>query len=171
MPSGSLITQLRNQCVAHFLSGGWTHLFFIDSDTGFSGSSFRRVLTSGYEVAAGICPFRSDDIQYQGGFAVDSAELGPIGDNGFATILHAGTGFMCIARSAIEKMSDAGIASDEFFDTMRDDEGYWTEDFAFCRRWRALGGTVHLDTESDLTHQGVKVFCRDFQKYLAERTL
>ena len=31
---------------------------------------------------------------------------------------------------------------------------YLSEDYAFCSRWRALGGTVWLDTRSKLTHAG-----------------
>ena len=32
---------------------------------------------------------------------------------------------------------------------------YLSEDFAFCQRWRALGGKIWLDTKSRLTHTGV----------------
>jgi hypothetical protein len=42
------------------------------------------------------------------------------------------------------------------FDTMIDEETgeYLSEDYAFCRRWRKLGGKVWLDTESRLVHIG-----------------
>src|ERR1700730_896742 len=81
-PSGSLITRSRNECVARFLGGSWSHLFFIDADIGFSPISFRRLLCSGYEIAAAAYPFKSDDVKDQGGFVVDIAELGEIGPDG-----------------------------------------------------------------------------------------
>ena len=35
---------------------------------------------------------------------------------------------------------------------------YLSEDFAFCQRWRALGGKIWLDTQSRLTHTGVYAY-------------
>jgi hypothetical protein len=35
---------------------------------------------------------------------------------------------------------------------------YLSEDFAFCHRWRALGGKIWLDTASKLTHTGAHRF-------------
>lgn len=164
-PVSSLITQARNDCVEKFMSGPWSHLFFIDSDIGFSQDAFWRVLYSGYDVAAAPYPFRMDT-DVQGGFVVDVAELGPIGGNGFATIENAPTGFMCISRHVFDHMSAAGVAKDEFFDTMRIDGKYLAEDHAFCRRWRDLGGDIHLDTRAALTHQGTKLYKRDFRTVL-----
>ena len=41
----SLITRARNNCVATFLENKeWTHLFWIDSDIGFSAEAFYRLL-------------------------------------------------------------------------------------------------------------------------------
>ncbi|HEX5509835.1 MAG TPA: hypothetical protein VFX37_15145 [Pseudolabrys sp.] len=157
-PSGSLITVSRNECVARFRRGDWSHLFFIDADIGFQPETFWRLVTSGYDVSASAYPFKRDDMVEQGGFVVDSAELGPIGTDGFATIQNAPTGFMCIARGAIEKLAGAGIGRNEFFDTMRFDDEYLAEDHAFCKRWHDIGGEIHLDTRAILTHQGVKIY-------------
>ena len=42
------------------------------------------------------------------------------------------------------------------FDCMIDPETgvYLSEDYAFCRRWRAKGGEIWLDLKSRLTHSG-----------------
>ncbi|MBX3455310.1 hypothetical protein [Ferrovibrio sp.] len=93
--------------------------------------------------------------------------------DGFATGPYAGTGFMMIRRGALERMIAAypelaygamlvyprqrvGRAQYALFDCMIDPETghYLSEDYAFCRRWRKLGGQVWLDTESRLTHTG-----------------
>jgi len=167
-PTGSLITHSRNACVAKFRSGPWSHLFFIDADIGFTPSSFRRLLTAGYDVAAGAYPFKSDDIEEQGGFVVDVGELGATGHDGFASLANAPTGFMCIARCVIERMAAAGIGEHEFFETMRQGNGYLADDHAFCQRWRNLGGSIQLDTKAELTHQGMKIYRRDFQQHLVK---
>ena len=38
---------------------------------------------------------------------------------------------------------------------------YLSEDYAFCRRWRALGGAIWLDAQSKLTHVGPHDFIGD----------
>jgi hypothetical protein len=93
--------------------------------------------------------------------------------DGFVTGTYAGTGFMLIRRDVILRLTRAypnlryrgthgGVAGrpdqDEFalFDCMIDpDTGiYLSEDYAFCRRWRDLGGEIWLDTQGELVHTG-----------------
>ncbi len=97
---------------------------------------------------------------------------------GFATGLFAGTGFMMIQRATLRTMtaaypetryvaahSQARLSPNQFalFDTLIDpDTGeYLSEDYAFCRRWRALGGEVWLDLQSRLIHLGPHEFLGD----------
>ena len=99
-------------------------------------------------------------------------------DNGFVTGTYAGTGFMLISRSAILKLVAAHPelkyeAAHMFprpkhqspnqyalFECMIEPKTniYLSEDFAFCRRWRDLGGKLWLDTNSRLSHIGVYRF-------------
>ena len=58
----SLITRARNNCVATFLENKeWTHLFWIDSDIGFSAEAFYRLLLADKDVAAGIYPLKREN--------------------------------------------------------------------------------------------------------------
>lgn len=95
--------------------------------------------------------------------------------NGFVTGSYAGTGFMMIKRRVIERMIAAHPETKyeiahtfprvtkqspnqyALFDCMIDPKSkiYLSEDFAFCERWRALGGKIWLDTQTRLTHTGV----------------
>jgi hypothetical protein len=92
-------------------------------------------------------------------------------ENGFATAEYAGTGFLLIKRAALLRMIAAypetrfaavqsfpkGKPSAHLyalFDCMIEDGAYLSEDYAFCRRWRALGGEIWLDQTSRLTHTG-----------------
>ncbi len=95
--------------------------------------------------------------------------------DGFVTGSYAGTGFMLIKRRVIERMIAAHpetkyevahtyprVAKRQspnqfaLFDCMIEPETkiYLSEDFAFCRRWRQLGGKLWLDTKTRLTHIG-----------------
>jgi hypothetical protein len=94
--------------------------------------------------------------------------------DGFVTGDYAGTGFMLIARQVIETMIEAyaelGYSGAHtytegpqpnsrhyaLFDCLIEPERrvYLSEDYAFCWRWRRLGGKVWLDTVGRLTHTG-----------------
>ncbi|NHO31209.1 hypothetical protein [Acetobacter fallax] len=110
----------------------------------------------------------------------------PVGTEGaLVKAAYAGTGFMLISRNAVSQMIqaypetrysriDAPVGQDEsapvaeteayaLFDCMIDPETktYLSEDFAFCRRWRAIGGEVWLDPSLVLTHTGSSTFAGD----------
>lgn len=59
--------------------------------------------------------------------------------------------------------ADAGSGGWTFFDPLVDTERklYLSEDYAFCHRWRALGGTVWADLRSRVTHSGVVTVAGD----------
>jgi hypothetical protein len=100
---------------------------------------------------------------------------------GFAAASYAGTGFLMVRRSALEQLCAAhpelryrgtNNAADPLaasphrfalFDCMIEpDTGiYLSEDYAFCRRWRALGGEIWVDLTSRLTHVGAMAFVGD----------
>ncbi len=56
-----------------------------------------------------------------------------------------------------------------FFDCMIDpDSGrYLSEDYAFCRRWRDMGGKVYADLTSRLNHLGQQTYSGNFGESLA----
>jgi len=92
-------------------------------------------------------------------------------ENGIAKVAYGGTGFLMIRREAMQliveahpeltaKMGDMGdnLAREAVmvFETMIEPETgqYLSEDYAFCRRWRDLGGEIWADMEARLTHVG-----------------
>ena len=123
-------------------------------------------------------------IKHSQGEAADTAGLNYVGilcsgddvkvEDQFATAIYAGTGFQLIKRHVFEKLAAAhpelafskihatipsiksGSHQYALFDPMIDpDTGeYLSEDFSFCRRWRALGGEIWLDLRSKLIHIG-----------------
>ena len=108
----------------------------------------------------------------------------PIQPDGFVEVNEAPTGFMSIKRSVFERMMrempqlkyvpedyPAGTFDLHylFFDVMIDPETnrYLSEDYAFCKRWNSLGGKVFIDTHSNLSHQGSKLYKGDFARSLS----
>jgi hypothetical protein len=99
-------------------------------------------------------------------------------EDDFATALYAGTGFQLLKRAVFERLI-AAYPETKFtrvdtpahlmpgdknlyalFDSVIDPETgtYLSEDYAFCRRWRAAGGEIWLDLKSRLTHTGPQDF-------------
>lgn len=98
--------------------------------------------------------------------ATESVEL----EDGFGQVAYLATGFMLIRREVLVRVAEANpdlvsVMTDMntaptrtvmFFETMiePDSREYLSEDYAFCRRWRALGGEVWADFQSRMTHVG-----------------
>ncbi|HBO5144364.1 hypothetical protein FA378_31125 [Pseudomonas aeruginosa] len=200
IPQGeSLITRARNNAAANFLENRqWTHLFWIDSDIGFTPEAALRLLRSDYDVAAGAYPlkrelwpkeglaqgmtreeFLAHHMQYPLNLVVcpdTEAYVLEIQPDGFFQVEEAATGFMVIKRQALEAMVEhyPELAYEElgfsdnisttwrycFFDARIDPRTsrYMSEDYAFCQLWRAMGGTIHMDGKSNLSHQGLKLY-------------
>jgi len=94
--------------------------------------------------------------------------------DGFGPVAYVGTGFMLIAREVLEAMAAAypdlhcvvtdlagpSMPTVMFFDGMIDPETreQLSEDYAFCRRWTALGGEIWADFQSRLTHVGYAAY-------------
>jgi hypothetical protein len=132
----------------------------------------RRVL------AAGRANPESASLRYV--FEVDDPER-IVTRHGFAKARSVGTGFLMVRRSALEQLCAAhpelryrrtSSAADPLaasphrfalFECMIEpDTGlYLSEDYAFCRRWTALGGEIWVDLSSRLTHVGPMAFAGD----------
>lgn len=91
-------------------------------------------------------------------------------ENGFAEVLDGPTGFMLIKRGVFERMferyPELNCVNDHqnrdldtycaVFDCMIDPETrrYLSEDYAFCRRWQLMGGSIYADVQTTLGHVG-----------------
>lgn len=193
----SLITRARNALVKSFLDAtAATHLLFIDADIGFEPEAVQRLVSFDEEVVAGMYPVKVVDWSKMSAVvrpgmsaeALRESGLHFVGlpctgsereeRGGFVTGKYAGTGFMLIKRSAIERLvaahpetryramqtypspKEEGRPFHNLFDCMIEPETgmYLSEDFTFCHRFRKLGGKVWLDTESRLHHVGAMEF-------------
>ncbi|MDH6169678.1 hypothetical protein M2282_004847 [Variovorax boronicumulans] len=103
--------------------------------------------------------------------------------DGFMKMTEAPTGFMVIRRAVFERLmasypdlnyvpdsigeADRGLHY-RFFDVMVDPETrrYLSEDYGFCRLWSGLGESIYIDANSNLSHQGAKMYRGDFANSL-----
>ena len=174
------VDDARNFLVREFLEGDCTDLLFIDADEGWSGVELARLAQHDCDVIAGVLPRKADDDQ---GYPVRMFP-GPIktDNRGLIEVEGVGTGFMKIRRSVLERMYDAEprkhrdsakearehqiaiIFEREYIGGLR-----LSGDYAFCRKWRAIGGKIFIDPNMGFAHIGTKMWTGHLGHYLCER--
>lgn len=186
-PGDSLVTRARNTLSAVFLASRHSHLLFIDADIEFHPRDVLRLLLAEKDLVCGVYPKKSVELEFPLNWLPGSRErLNRCPKSGAIEILEGPTGFMMIHRQVFETMLQAwpllryrgpSFLSPEqqrwnaaFFDAelhpgeYAEDgtpirEGYYlSEDFAFCHRWRDLGGQVWAIPEIELRHHGMHAF-------------
>jgi len=183
-----IIARARARLAARFLSDPRaTHLLFVDADIGFAPQAILRLLAAEKPIVAGVCPAKrldwakirtqalagAEDLQTASAVYVvrflPNADKAVQVENGFARVAYAGTGVMLIARAALEGVVAAHPAltaplaegaTPMVFEPMIEPETgqHLSEDYAFCRRIRDLGGEIWVDVESPYAHVGHAVY-------------
>lgn len=175
MVNESLIPRGRNNLVAKFLANPVaTHLMWIDSDIKWEPEAVLRMALYDAGVVCGLYPMKGMPIRYVLNALPGGRRVGPL-----LEVSTAGTGFMLIKRSIIEKLIEAmpetkykdslnlGAQFEPhmyaLFDTMIDKSGhYLSEDWTFCKRVREkLNVPIWIDTEVKLDHFGAFNFQGD----------
>lgn len=161
----------RAQIVSHFLADpDATDLVMIDSDVAWGPLGLVQLLDHDVDFVAGAYPKRELPIQ----FIVRSGDEKLMADtgSGLAEVWGVPGGFIRMSRAMLEQMAEHYgpelTAMDRAVPTGRTvrlfDPYWWTdeggnkrvlsEDYAFCQRWRDLGGKVYLDVTIPMSHIG-----------------
>lgn len=186
-PGDSLVTRARNTLTAVFLASRHSHLLFVDADIEFHPRDVLRLLVADKDLVCGIYPKKSVAVEFPLNWLPGShQQLNRCQTSGAIEILEGPTGFMLIHRRVFDAMLQAWpglryrgpsfLSAEQqrwnaaFFDaelhpgeyaedgTAIRDGHYLSEDFAFCRRWRELGGQVWAIPEIELRHHGMHAF-------------
>lgn len=172
-----LISDTRGIMVEKFLEGDADVFVFIDHDISeWTPGALARLIDKPVDVCAGIYPFRRDPIEYPIRWDTSKPDLRAV--NGLLEVHGVPAGFMVISREALERMREAYKATlDVAWGDVRRGaycamfEPWWGEDgptpgsrlkygddYAFCERWRAIGGKIWIDPEISFGHTGNKTF-------------
>lgn len=126
-------------------------------------------------AAAGLADLMAASVGYVVRFIASVDNSVEVDEAGFAPVSYVGTGFMMLKRRALQAVVDAhpelrahlgdfgGREVEEavmVFECMIEPETgrHLSEDYAFCRRWRDLGGEIFADFHGRLTHVGPFAF-------------
>lgn len=170
----SLIPRGRNRVFHDFLAGDSSHLIFVDADIGFTGRDALRLVAHSQanpDALVGATYAKKNRHRYDPAF-VPLQHGVVVTDMELVEVMCLAGGFVCISRDIAQRMAGAyrdlwyrdGATGEQrvldIFGCYTDAETrqYWSEDYAFCLRWRQIGGKVLLDPNIQLTHNGTSVF-------------
>jgi hypothetical protein len=181
-----LIADVRAKFLARFLDEGkeFTHLVMIDDDVCWEPGGLLKLIEAGEDFVAGMYPRRTDPLTFNFRSAMEDGEGLTLNDKGLLEgVWGVPFGFVCLSRACCQKMVEAyedlafqaergrdplgnivpGMKAWAVFDPYRVSEtnGDVTklgEDYAFCQRWRDIGGKVYVDPSIAMGHTGIKTF-------------
>lgn len=165
------IALARSRLISAFLASDCTHCLFIDADMGWDLSAVIRLFAANKDFVAVAGPKKSYPLR----FAVthedkDGKAVMIVSDQltGTAEVTGVGLAFALLTRACAVKMAEAypelGFNDSSnsrlygLFLPMVEDDRYFSEDFAFCRRWRKIGGKVFICPDVRLKHTGAHTF-------------
>jgi hypothetical protein len=183
----SLVQRARHHIIATFLRSGADRLVFIDADIGFTADQVLRLLAHDRDVIGGMYRKKTLASEDYAANLVVNADGTVTKDEATGALLarHVATGFLCIKRGVIERMiaafphlryrlhaeardkvgaDFAHAIMEPFIDPVTLD--YYSEDYAFCERWRAIGGECWVDPGLILEHWGTLCLTGDPMAHL-----
>lgn len=163
----------RAKLFGKFYRSDATHMMLIDSDMGWEPEAVLRLILADREYIGAAGPKKGYPIIFAANNASEDGEVWPTEvevNTGIVKCTEVGAAFMLLSKSCATKMVEAykdelGWDSGEniteyavydpmVFSTPKGKRMRWSEDFSFCKRWRAIGGEIYLCPEIELKHTG-----------------
>lgn len=176
----------RAQIVTHFLADkDATDLVMIDSDLSWKAGGLLELLDHPVEFVGGAYPKRELPINFivRSAGATLQADTG----SGLAEVWGLPGGFIKMSRAMLEQMTERYAGDLTCLDravpggrTVRLFDPYWwtdedgnrrtlSEDYAFCQRWRDMGGKVFLDVTIPMGHIGNYEFAGTLGEFIGAK--
>lgn len=137
-------------------------IVFLDHDLSWKPGDLTRLIQTEGEVVAGLYRFKQAEIEYMG-----TVEAGPDRypvvreSDGALKGVRVPAGFLKVNKSAVQRIMRAHpelLYGDpisphvDLFNHGAFEGVWWGEDYAFSRRWRAMGRDIWIVPDLDLTH-------------------
>jgi len=157
------LNRARNLLARNFLLSDCTHLLFVSPDVGFTAADVDRISSHAAPIVGGLVPLRNQAARVEW-CGEGKTIVGGI-KSGLTEVSFVGLDFLCIRRSALEKISGyhtqlkyAENGCDRldtaFFEECVQDNEFYTADRLFCRHWIQLGMKIFADSQVVLKRAG-----------------
>lgn len=170
LTKGCYIGRNRDLGTMSFLAGNCSHVLYLDADIAWSVEDLVKLLGLDQDFTFGRYPYKGSNPAREvarGGCLIRSVGWNVEPEEGVYDYQRAGAGFMLLKRAAVRKLCEAHPELRYIDPLGRPLPGMWWstgyvpgtervegEDYALCRRWRALGGNIYTRGDVQLGHVG-----------------
>lgn len=151
-------------------------IVFIDHDLSWRPADLLKLIDTPGEVVAGTYRFKAEQVTYMGTIHCDAEGFPVTREDGCIKARLVPAGFLKVTAEAVDRFMSAYPElcygeryrlSVDLFNHGAHDGRWWGEDYAFCRRWEAIGGEVWLVPDLNLTHHDPDAeYPGNFHEYL-----
>lgn len=151
-------------------------IVFIDHDLSWRPEDMVKLLETEGDVAAGTYRFKADEVSYMGTIHSNALGFPDTRADGAIRARLVPAGFLKVTPGAVNTVmakhpelcyGEKYRMSVDLFNHGAHDGLWWGEDYAFCRRWEAIGGDIWLVPDLQLDHHSRDVFYPgNFHNYL-----
>lgn len=174
------ISLARAKLFSAFLRSDCTHLLTIDTDMSWGVDAIIRLFHAKKDFVSIAGPKKRYPLTFAANFT--DTHGNPIllqfdNESGTMEVGEIGAAFCLITRACAQKMADAypelafvGISGEKEYaiynPIVTSERGgrYYSEDFAFCLRWRTIGGKCFMIPDIKLSHSGHHTFTGSFSE-------
>lgn len=176
------ISLARAKIFGSFLRSDCSHLLTIDADMGWRPEAISRLFVAKKDFVAAAGPKKRYPLQFAANHT--DAQGNPImlqldPESGTMEVGEIGSAFAMITRTVAERLVRSypelafiGVTGETeygVYNPMVMGGKYFSEDFGFCKRWRNIGGKVHMVPEIKLQHVGSHTFEGSFAEVTIQR--
>lgn len=161
------VDDARNAMVREFLKTDCSDMVFVDEDVGFDGADLLKLVSVERDLVAGVYPCKQDEEEFPVR-TKPGVELWAEPD-GCVEVEGVPTGFLRMSRSMLEtmiskfgdrKFHGRGQENEPphviLFERTYENGVRYSGDYAFCRKWKSIGGQLYVMPEMSFTHTGEK---------------
>lgn len=134
---------------------------FLDYDLSWSPKDLLALIETPGDVVAGLYRFKKAEEEYMGVLDTDADGRVRAREDGAIRADRVPAGFLKVTKEAVDRFmrgypelvfGPTFNPSVDLFNHGAHDGVWWGEDYAFSRRWRAIGGEIWVVPDLDLTH-------------------
>jgi glycosyltransferase involved in cell wall biosynthesis len=168
------ISHARSAMLRKALDAEADDIIFLDHDMGFEPQDLLKLIQTEGEVISGLYRFKKDEEEYMGALVPDEQGLPIVREDGCIKAEWIPAGFLKITKEGVDRFMRAYpelcygprfSLSVDLFNHGAHDGLWWGEDYAFSRRWNAIGD-IWIIPDLNLTHHGDKPYPGNFHQWL-----
>jgi glycosyltransferase involved in cell wall biosynthesis len=154
-------------------------IVFIDHDISWRPADLIKLIETEGDVVAGTYRFKADEVSYMGTIHSTPEGTPMTRADGCIKARMVPAGFLKITKEAVDKFmtvhpelcyGEKYRMSVDLFNHGAHEGLWWGEDYAFSRRWEALGGDIWLVPDLQLDHHSQdKSYIGNFHTFLRQQ--